>query len=250
VVSVETYHGITIFNAVNCSIINNTLVDMAIGGLVPWMNITGSGNLIRNNISSSMNTIEGTADHNLVILRSKYGNYFADPDNQDYHLKAGSPAIDAGIDTDAPVIDLDNNERPQYAVTDVGAYEYYEGPDTSAPATPVLLAAKNVGPSGFTLTWSASTDNVHVYGYDVYLDGELDTSVNSTMVIFTNLADSTSYTLTVIAKDASNNLSAESTPLQVTTLSLSTGVTGDRLNDGSALVYPNPVNEGEYLSTS
>jgi hypothetical protein len=131
-------------------------------------------------------------------------------------------------------------------MTDVGAYEYYEGPDTSAPATPVLLAAKNVGPSGFTLTWSASTDNVHVYGYDVYLDGELDTSVNSTTVIFTNLADSTSYTLTVIAKDASDNLSAESNPLQVTTLSLSTGVTGDRSNEGSVLVYPNPVNDGEF----
>ncbi len=245
VISVDTYHGITIFNAIDCKIINNTLADMAVGGLVPWINITGSGNLVRNNISSMMNTIEGTADHNLVILRSKYNNYFVDPDNQDYHLKAGSPAIDAGIDTDAPGIDLDKNERPRYAVSDAGAYEYYEGPDTLSPTTPALLACKNTGPSGFTITWSASSDNVRVSGYDIYLDGILDTTVNSATVIFAQLSDSTTYTVFVIAKDASNNFSVESDPIQITTLALSTGIKSDPLS-GVAIIYPNPVDGEEF----
>jgi parallel beta-helix repeat protein len=246
VVSVETYHGLTLFNAINCKIINNTLTDMTTGGLVPWMNITGSGNIIRNNISSSMNTIEGTSDHNLVILRSKYSNYFVDPENQDYHLKAGSPAINAGSDAEAPQNDLDKTERPQYGVTDIGAYEYYEGADTLSPATPTLLSGKNITSSGFTLTWQASTDNVSVSGYDVYIDGILVTTVKSNSVDLVNLAGSTTYSLTVIARDASDNLSAESEPVQVTTLALITGIQNDMNNGGPILLYPNPVEGGEF----
>lgn len=246
-VSVETYHGITIFNGDKCKVINNTLIDMESAGLVPWMYITGSGNIVRNNISSSMNTIEGISDHNIVILRSKYSNYFVDPDNRNYHLKAGSPAIDAGIDTDAPEYDLDNMPRPQYAITDVGAYEYFDGPDTLAPTTPALLAGKNISPSGFTLSWSASTDNVHVSGYDIYLNGVLDTTVNANSVTVTNLSDSTTYDVTVIARDASNNFSAESVPLQVTTLALVTGYKSDLPINSTGLVYPNPVEDGEFI---
>jgi parallel beta-helix repeat protein len=245
-ISVETYHGITIYNANNCKIINNTLIDMASGGLVPWMNITGTGNIIRNNISSSMNTIEGTTDHNIVVLRSKYISYFVDPDNQDYHLKAGSPAINAGIDTDAPVTDLDKTERPQYALIDAGAYEYYDGPDTLPPTTPMLLASKNEGPSGFTLTWSASTDNIYVSGYDVYLDGVLDTTVKTNRVILVDLTSSTTYTIRIIARDDANNYSEESDPIQVATLALSTGLKNVPTDCGIALIYPNPVEEGEF----
>jgi parallel beta-helix repeat protein len=240
-ISVETYHGITIYNAINCIVINNTLIDMASGGLVPWMNITGSGNIIRNNISSSMNTIEGTADHNIVVLRSKYINYFVDPDNQDYHLKEGSPAINAGIDTNAPPTDLDKTERPRYLKTDVGAYEYYDGPDTIPPTMPMLLTVKNATPSGFTLSWSSSTDNVSISGYDIYVDGILDTTVNSNTVIYTSLEDSTTYSIKVIAKDDANNLSEESDPIQVTTLALVTGFENAPNNSGIALLYPNPV---------
>jgi parallel beta-helix repeat protein len=246
VVSVETYHGITIYNANNCRIINNTLVDMTLAGLVPWISITGTGNIIRNNISSSMNTIEGIADHNIVVFRSKYINFFVDPESQDYHLKAGSPAINAGSDTEAPANDLDQAERPQYALTDVGAYEYYDGPDTLSPTTPTLLAAKNAGPSGFTLTWSASSDNVGILAYDVYIDDVLDTTVSSNTVIFTNLADSTTYTMKVIARDYSENFSEESDPVQVTTLALVTGMKSELSNSGTAFVYPNPVEGREF----
>ena len=245
-VSVETYHGITIFYAHHCKIINNTLIDMTAGGLVPWINITGADNLVRNNISSSMNTIEGTADHNIVLFRSKYGNYFTDPDNQDYHLKAGSPAINTGTETEAPGTDLDKTVRPQYGAMDVGAYEYYDGPDTLPPTTPSLLTVKNIGPFGFTLTWTASTDNVSVSGYDVYLDGVLDTTVSTSQVILSDLEDSVTYTLKVIARDAANNSSLESDPMQVTTLSFVTGIRSDLSDNGQMLIYPNPA-EGEEI---
>jgi hypothetical protein len=48
-----------------------------------------------------------------------------------YHLQAGSPAIDTGASV-IVMADFDGNPRPQRAAFDVGAYEY-----TSASASPV-----------------------------------------------------------------------------------------------------------------
>jgi len=47
----------------------------------------------------------------------------------DGHLSAGSPAVDAGICTGAPVTDYDSDPRPQGAGCDIGADEY----DTGVP---------------------------------------------------------------------------------------------------------------------
>jgi hypothetical protein len=44
------------------------------------------------------------------------------PDS-DFHLKTGSPALDAGTATDAPSYDVDGNPRPVGAGFDIGAYE-------------------------------------------------------------------------------------------------------------------------------
>jgi len=50
--------------------------------------------------------------------------FFVDPLNNDLHLGAGSPAIDAGDDSNCPATDLDGILRPQGAGCDMGAYEY------------------------------------------------------------------------------------------------------------------------------
>ncbi len=59
------------------------------------------------------------------------GNIYGDPlfvnpafgQEGDYHLKAGSPAIDSGTQIGAPSIDLSGVSRPQGAGVDIGAYE-------------------------------------------------------------------------------------------------------------------------------
>jgi hypothetical protein len=48
---------------------------------------------------------------------------FVDPDQGDYHLRLGSPAIDAGLAEDPPGTDLDGNARPCAKEVDMGAYE-------------------------------------------------------------------------------------------------------------------------------
>lgn len=89
--------------------------------------------------------------------------------------------------------------------------------DTTAPSVPTNLVASNVTSTSLTLSWTASTDNVGVTGYDVYMNGSLKTSVTGSTSSITGLTASTTYSFTVKAKDAAGNSSANSSTFNVTT---------------------------------
>jgi bacillolysin len=91
------------------------------------------------------------------------------------------------------------------------------GPDTQAPTTPAGLASSNITYNSFDVSWSASTDNVGVTGYNVYLDGALQGTTSSTNYSFTGLSETTSYTVAVSAFDAASNASSQAS-LNVTTI--------------------------------
>lgn len=91
--------------------------------------------------------------------------------------------------------------------------------DTQAPSVPTNLSASNVTQTSLTLSWTASTDNVGVTGYDVYQGGTNIGSVTGTTANVTGLSAGTSYSFTVRAKDAAGNVSAASAALNVTTQS-------------------------------
>ncbi|WP_456423215.1 fibronectin type III domain-containing protein, partial [Lutibacter sp.] len=71
------------------------------------------------------------------------------------------------------------------------------------------------------LAWTASTDNVGVTGYDIYVDGVFNGTTATTAYTITGLSPTTTYSLTVLAKDGANNTSAQSTPVNGTTTALS-----------------------------
>ena len=79
--------------------------------------------------------------------------------------------------------------------------------DTEAPTVPSNFMATNVTLSSATLTWDASTDNVGVVGYDVFLGTTLVESVTGTSLAVTGLTMNSSYTYSVKAKDAAGNIS-------------------------------------------
>ncbi|MCF6240502.1 MAG: M4 family metallopeptidase [Bacteroidales bacterium] len=89
--------------------------------------------------------------------------------------------------------------------------------DTQAPTAPSNLTSANVTETSVDLSWTASTDNVGVTGYDVYKNGVLYSSVTGTTVGVTGLTGSTNYSFYVKAKDAAGNVSAASNTVNVTT---------------------------------
>ena len=90
-------------------------------------------------------------------------------------------------------------------------------PDTQTPTVPISLASNNIIQTSFTLTWTASTDNVGVTSYEVFRDGVSIGTPTATTFNVTGLIASTSYSMTVRARDAAGNFSAQSAPLSVTT---------------------------------
>ncbi|MDT0347411.1 cellulase family glycosylhydrolase [Streptomyces litchfieldiae] len=95
------------------------------------------------------------------------------------------------------------------------------GDDTQAPTAPGTPTASEVTAGSVTLSWTASTDNTGVTGYDIVsVDGGTETRVagsTSNRVTITGLSADTAYTFAVYAKDAAGNRSDRSGTVAVTT---------------------------------
>ena len=89
--------------------------------------------------------------------------------------------------------------------------------DTSAPTTPGGVRVTATTRSTVALAWTASTDNVGVTGYDVYLGGALAISTATTSGTVGGLNPSTAYSFTVKAHDAAGNASAATPAVSATT---------------------------------
>lgn len=97
-------------------------------------------------------------------------------------------------------------------------------PDTEAPTTPTNLASSNIMDTSFDVSWTASTDNVAVTGYNVFIGGSLDGTTTSTSYSFSGLSASSTYSVEVQAFDAAGNTSAKSSALSVTTIAAFDGL--------------------------
>jgi fibronectin type III domain protein/calcineurin-like phosphoesterase family protein len=87
--------------------------------------------------------------------------------------------------------------------------------DTTAPSAPSGLSAQS-GQTSVVLSWSPSSDNVGVAGYNVYLGNSRIASTVGTSYTATGLTCGTSYAFGVEAYDAAGNISGR-TPLSVST---------------------------------
>ncbi len=90
--------------------------------------------------------------------------------------------------------------------------------DTTAPSVPTAITSPSKSTNSVDLSWTGSTDNVGVTGYEVFVNGSgapiLSTTSSATV---SGLTPGTTYSFTVKAKDAAGNRSAASSALSVTT---------------------------------
>jgi glucose/arabinose dehydrogenase len=89
--------------------------------------------------------------------------------------------------------------------------------DTQAPTAPTELESSSKTSSSVQLTWTASTDDVGVYEYDIYRNGSLAGSTSATSFKVTGLTANTTYSFTVKARDLAGNISEASQALSVKT---------------------------------
>ena len=98
--------------------------DDSMSGLVSDYNV--AGNLFQSEDTGATQTLvqwrtqTGQDAHSLVAAASAL---FANSAGDDYHLKVGSAAVDAGAANNAPTTDFDGKHRPQGSGYDIGAYE-------------------------------------------------------------------------------------------------------------------------------
>ena len=135
--------------------------------------------------------------------------------------------------------------------------------DTTPPTVPSGLSARAVSNSAIDVTWTASSDDVGVTGYDVFRDGARVASVADPRFSDTGLAAATTYSYAVAAHDAAGNVSAQSAPATATTppvlvagtptlvqhIASSTNPIGISGNAGNNFRFslPNPVGAGNCL---
>ena len=106
----------------------------------------------------------------------------------------------------------ENPTKPSAHITPIITYVDKAAADTKAPTAPEKVEVTDVTTTTAKVTWAASTDNVGVAGYNVYLNAS-ETPVNSETLVtdteysLTDLTAATNYSVTVTAVDAAGNAS-------------------------------------------
>jgi hypothetical protein len=151
--------GLCVLEIQNVKVVHNVFADIAYHGAGFRDGATG---FIWNNIfynagsnywASDGGVVEGS--HNILLSTEGYldpGDFpndlvnvdplLIDPARDNYHIPAGSPAVDTGLDVGI-ITDLDGNLRPQGNGYDIGAYEF----------TPAILLWGRPASNTITLVW-------------------------------------------------------------------------------------------------
>lgn len=161
--------GIYVSNLQNATIINNTVVRPPKGATLelPVIKTLGTNVNVKNNIAFAFTASAGiVASHNLDIdNQSECYSLFNDYYKYDFSLKGGSPAVDAGTDSDAPGVDISGNVRPAGSGYDIGCYEYVpsgsnnQAPNADAGQDQTVTDSGGNGKEKVTLDGSGSTDS-------------------------------------------------------------------------------------------
>jgi len=163
---------------------------------------------------------------------------------------AQDPVSQREIDRNNAIFARQNNrnpyiDNPNYVNTIWGGGTV----DTQAPTIPTNLMASNPTASTVDLSWTAATDDTAVTNYDVYVGGAFYVSTNSSATTYTvtGLSPETLYDFTVLAKDAANNMSTQSTSASETTL-MGSGSGGECANESFQNIASSGGNSSSYTT--
>jgi len=180
-------------------VVNNTFVNNRINGGT-FVRVAGTptqSKLINNIFCGPGTLLSGTATQTTNLVSNTPG--LVNAAAYDYHLAAGSAAINAGTSPGTgggfdltPIYQyvhpLGREARPVNAATDIGAYEFGSAPPPTAPSAPSGLLAVPNSSTQINLTWTDAANNET--GFKL----ERKTGVGGTYAqIATPAANATSY---------------------------------------------------------
>ena len=135
------------------------------------------------------------------------------------------------------------------------AYMKVSKADAIAPTAPTKLSIFNAKATSFDLTWIASSDNVGVHLYRIYIDGVLSATTANTTYTITGMDIKKSHQIRVAAVDYQKNESAKSIAIgyPCTVTIIASNDVADRLESVSVYLNSskkttNVVGEAVYTS--
>ena len=158
----------------------------------------------------------GVAGYNVYVNEAKVNDTLVT--GTEYSLTDLTAATEYSVTVTA--VDAAENESARSEAATFTTLKKEEPKDTEAPSVPTAVAAADITQTTAKVTWDASTDNVGVVGYNVYVN---EAKVNASPVTvteydLTGLTEATEYTVRVTAVDAAENESARSEAVTFTTL--------------------------------
>lgn len=115
-------------------------------------------------------------------------------------------------------------------------------PDIIMPTTPGNLTLNSASNAQVAFSWTASTDNVGVTGYDVARNNVVIGQPTTNAFVDKTTSPGMTYHYTVKARDANGNVSAWSAPLQFTTAQVMAQLEVFVSGSGSVVSTPNGIN--------
>jgi hypothetical protein len=115
----------------NTKVINNIVYNNPAAGIKQYcysgQSCIGSGNTVANNLvygNGSAVTMKVGSATGTITADPKFVNYQANGTGN-YRLQSTSPAVNKGVATSAPTVDIDSVARPKGGALDIGAYESF-----------------------------------------------------------------------------------------------------------------------------
>ena len=130
--------------------------------------------------------------------------------NSSFQLIDLTPDTQYAIEIEAR--DLGNNKSEKSIVLNSSTTA-----DTTAPSAPTNITGSNISGTAFKINWNLAEDDTAATGYKVFVNTELIASTADLFYTLTGLTVSTTYSITVSAKDAADNESEQSVSINITT---------------------------------
>jgi hypothetical protein len=182
-----------------------------------WLQVDLGATVSVNRVVLKLPTAWGTRTQTLSVQGSTNGTAFADIVASTGYVFNPTTANTVTINftaTTTRYVRLNitaNNVQPAGQVSEFEVYGPTTPGDTQPPTAPGNLTLTEPGAGQIRLSWTASTDNVGVTGYNIYRNGQLASTVAGTVLTYTETQPTTStLEYFVRARDAAGNESPDS----------------------------------------